>query len=71
VAHGQWREAWWSNILSPFLMTGSLLLLGYVVIFRFGLARELQAEPGVDLRRLSWIILLVAVALSWFINLSR
>jgi hypothetical protein len=71
LAHGHFREAWHSNILSPFLMLGSLVLGAYVFVVRLIAGCALVIQPGAGMRRALWIIAGAAIAASWIINLFR
>ena len=71
LVRGHFREAWHSNILSPFLMFGSLVLGAYVLIVRLTAGRApitpLRAGP----RRVLWMVVGAAIAASWIVNLIR
>jgi hypothetical protein len=71
LAHGRLREAWLSNILSPFLMLGSLALGAYVLFFRMIGGRALVIPEAAGLRHALWIGVGAATAASWIVNLLR
>jgi len=71
MARGDIAGAWRSNILSPFLMTASLALGAYVLVFRMIAGYALVIEPGRKARRCLWIAAGAAAAASWVVNLLR
>ncbi len=71
LAHGDLRAAWNSNILSPILMLGSLVLGGYVFAFRILAGRAIDLSPGTGAKRTFWILAASLAAASWIINFFR
>ena len=71
MAHGQFREAWHSNILSPFLMLGAIVLGAYVFVVRLVAGRVLVIQPDAGMRRALWLTAGAAIAASWIVNLFR
>ena len=71
IAHGRLGEAWHSNVLSPFLMLGSLVLGAYVLFVRMIARRTLEIPPDAGLRRALWVVLGAATVASWIVNLLR
>jgi hypothetical protein len=71
LARGHLREAWHSNILSPFLMLGSLVCGAYIVFVRMIAGRTLEMPPDAGLRRALWTAAGAVTAASWIVNLLR
>lgn len=69
LARGSILKAFESNILSPFLMAGSLIAAAYVAVFRIVQRRAIVPPPAV--RRTFWIAAGAATAVSWIVNLLR
>ncbi len=71
LVRGHWREAWESNILSPLLMIGSLIVGGYVLAFRLAAARTLAIDMEPRMRRIVWVAILALIVASWGMNLQK
>jgi len=71
LAQGDLRAAWNSNVLSPILMLGSLVLGGYVFAFRIVAGRAIAPSPGTGATRTFWILAGSLAGASWIINLFR
>ena len=71
LARGEWHAAWQSNILSPVLLTLSVVWGIYTVAGRILAGRAMNLESGGKVRRVIWLTAGLLTAASWSVNLFR
>jgi len=71
VAHGNLTAAWESNILSPWLMLGTLIALAYLALVRLSAGFKITLELDASHVRLLRLAGIGCLAVSWLVNLSR
>jgi hypothetical protein len=70
-AHGQWLEAWRSNLLSPIFMMSAALAASYTLILRVFAGCALDMELESRTRFFLWSIFGILILVSWLTNIWR